>query len=131
MELITLLNVFGPGLTGSDGLEGRLYRKITAPFFTEQTMDRAWRTSYETAGVLMQGLSQLQYTGPSRNLRSVIASMTIHNLVSVLFPLGSGEFQLQEKVPSDRRLSLTQAVLSILDHIAMVAFTPRLILSPS
>lgn len=49
VELIALLNIFGPGLTGSDGAEGRLYRKITAPFFNEQTLARVWRVSLDSA----------------------------------------------------------------------------------
>ena len=130
MELIQLLNVFGPGLTGSDGQEGRLYRKITAPFFTEQSMDRAWRTSYESAGILMQDVAQSQPLWPRGSLRSAVASMTLHNLVSVLFPQGSDKYQVHEKAPPSRALSMTQAVLSMLDHIATVAFTPKLILSP-
>ncbi|MCJ1344328.1 hypothetical protein MMC31_002531 [Peltigera leucophlebia] len=36
--LLKMLNIFGPTLTGTDGDEARQYRKITAPFFNEQTL---------------------------------------------------------------------------------------------
>ncbi|KAL9100068.1 MAG: hypothetical protein Q9163_004509 [Psora crenata] len=87
-ELIELLNVFGPGLTGSEGPEGRLYRKVTAPFFTEQTMDQVWNTSIESIGALMQSLVAAQQPSEllqqsereRRSLRSIMASMTLHNV---------------------------------------------------
>ena len=37
-ELIKQLNFFGPTITGTDGEEARLYRKITTPFFNEKTL---------------------------------------------------------------------------------------------
>ena len=92
-------------------------------------MDRAWQTLFDSAGTLIQNLAQTQRSGQERSLKSAIASMTIHNLVAVLFSYGQGKFQLEENVPSTHSLSLTQAVLSMLDHIAIVAFTPRILLS--
>lgn len=40
-----MLNIFGPTLTGTDGDEARQYRKITAPFFNEQTLRQVWINS--------------------------------------------------------------------------------------
>lgn len=132
VELIELLNVFGPGLTGSEGAEGRLYRKVTAPFFTEQTMDKVWRTSIESTGILMQTLAVSQCSAQSaRSLRSMVASMTLHNVFSVCFGKDTDKesFQLQETIPAGHKLGFRQAVLSTLDHIATIAFTPKIFLS--
>lgn len=37
-HLMQILNMFGPTITSTDGAESRLYRRITAPFFSEATM---------------------------------------------------------------------------------------------
>lgn len=37
-HLMSLLEIFGPTITSTDGAESRLYRRITAPFFSEGTM---------------------------------------------------------------------------------------------
>lgn len=132
VELIELLNVFGPGLTGSDGAEGRLYRKVTAPFFTEQTMDQAWRTSIESIGTLMQSVvaSQASNKSERRSLRSMMANMTLHNVFTVCFEkdLDKKSFQLQETIPVGHKIGFRQTVLSTLDHIATIAFMPKFIL---
>lgn len=132
VELIELLNVFGPGLTGSEGANGRLYRKITAPFFTEQTMDQVWRTSIDSIGALMHSLAASQGSKKSeRSLRSMLASMTLHNVFTICFEKDSKKqaFRLQENIPAGYKTGFRQAVLSTLDHIATIAFTPKLILS--
>lgn len=132
IELIELLNVFGPGLTGSEGADGRLYRKVTAPFFTEQIMDQVWRISIESTGALMQSLAASQCSKKSeRSLRSTVASMTLHNMFTVCFEkdVDKQSFQLQEIIPAGHKIGFRQAVLSTLDHIFTVAFTPKFILS--
>ena len=130
IELIELLNVFGPGLTGSEGAQGRLYRRITAPFFTDQTMDHVWKVSIESIGALMERLTMLQGSRKSESLRSMVASMTLHNLFTVCFAKNKGQqsFRSQENTPTGHKIGFRQAVLSSLDHIATIAFTPKFIL---
>lgn len=132
VELIELLNIFGPGLTGSDGPVGRLYRKITAPFFTERTMDQVWTISLDSAGALMEGLITSQTSEPGTTLRSNIANMSLHNLTTVCFernPNAVKKFQLHESIPAGHDMSFRQTVLSVLDHIGAIAFTSKFLLS--
>ena len=134
VELIALLNIFGPGLTGSEGAKGRLYRRITTPFFTEQTMDQAWRVSMDSIGALMQSLTAPQCPNKSeRSLRSMVASMTLHNLFTVCFEKSTDKqsFRLEETVATGRQIGFRQAVLSTLDHIATIALMPKFILGLS
>jgi len=135
VELIELLNVFGPGLTGSEGAEGRLYRKITAPFFTDQTMDQVWRTSMDSVGTLMESVVKSQDSiskvNSKNNLRSMVANMTLHNVFTVCFDKNPGRehFQLEENIPAGHTVGFRQAVTSTLDCIAIIAFMPKFILS--
>ena len=132
VELIELLNVFGPGLTGSEGVNGRLYRRLTAPFFTDQTMEQVWRVAVDSVETLIQGLVESQRSNNSeKSLRSMVASMTLHNVLTVCFLKKSDQksFHLQEIVPTSHKFGFRQAVLSTLDHIAIIAFTPKFVLS--
>jgi cytochrome P450 len=132
VELIELLNVFGPGLTGSEGAEGRLYRKVTAPFFTEQTVDQVWRTSIESVETFMQSVvaSQASKKSNRRGLRSMVASMTLHIVFTVCFgtDVDKKSPQLQETSFIGHKTGFYQTVLSSLDHIATIAFMPKFIL---
>ena len=135
-DLIELLNVFGPGLTGSDGARGRFYRKTTAPFFTTQIMELVWKTSMDSVQDVMPKLAEVlgTETNESReSLRSVVAKMTLHNVVSICFGQDpDGEiFRLQESIPAGHKIGFRKTMTSILDCIAIIAFTPKLILSIS
>lgn len=48
-ELISILNIYGPTMTGTDGPKSRLYRKITGPFFSKKTLRRVFLQSVSGA----------------------------------------------------------------------------------
>ncbi|KAL8861937.1 MAG: hypothetical protein Q9178_001807 [Gyalolechia marmorata] len=137
LELIGLLNVFGPGLTGSEGAEGRLYRKVTAPFFNERTLQEVWRVSIESVEVLLRDLSADTLSSSwkeGRDLRSMVAGMTLHNVFAVCFGKTDdrGEkagYRMEETVPPGHKIGFRQSILSTLDHIGIMAFMPKLILN--
>ncbi|KAH8878738.1 cytochrome P450 [Thozetella sp. PMI_491] len=60
-ELMALLNLYGPTMTGTDGPESRLYRKITAPFFSENTLRRVFAKSVSGAQMLLAALIVFNY----------------------------------------------------------------------
>lgn len=57
--------------------------------------------------------------------------MTLHNVFTVCFGKDTDKqsFQLQELIPAGHKIGFRQALLSTLDHIATIAFTPKYILS--
>lgn len=126
VELIDLLNVFGPGLTGSEGRNGRLYRKITAPYFNEQIMDKVWVTSLESCKELLEDLMELQASGSGMNLRSKIANITLYNVISVCFEDERKQgLRITEASSPGHTRSLRQTVLSVLDHMVIIALIPK------
>ncbi|KAL8917288.1 MAG: hypothetical protein Q9172_005914 [Xanthocarpia lactea] len=140
LELIGLLNVFGPGLTGSEGAEGRLYRRVTAPFFTEKTLQEVWRVSIESVEVLLRDLSTDDALPSSRkkgrDLRSMVAGMTLYNVFAVCFGKTDdrgekGGYRVEETVPPGHKIGFRQSILSTLDHIGTMAFMPKIILNLS
>ena len=133
-KLIALLNVFGPGLTGSEGPEGRLYRRVTAPFFTDQTNERVWRTSIESVTKLMESVLEHQDSKlapqASFHLRSVVADMTLYNVFTTCFEKFPGQRSLQsrEDVAIGQERGFRQAITLSVDYIAQISLMPKVVL---
>ncbi|MCJ1438187.1 hypothetical protein MMC27_007574 [Xylographa pallens] len=126
-ELLNLLNIFGPTMTGTDGHETRLYRKIAAPFFTEQTLEEVWTRSVSDADTLFQVLQP-----GDDELRPVLAKMTLHILNAVCFEdksdLSKELQQSQVQPPPDHELSYSQAIHGVLDTFKTIFLLPKVIL---
>ena len=127
VELMGILNVFGPTMTGTDGQESRFYRKISGPFFNEDTMQRVWESSVGGAGALLEVLR-----GYNEELRPTIARMTLHLLNKVCFESEKNcldELNPQARPPSHHNLSLSQAMAVMLEYLPTIFLTPPCMLS--
>ena len=127
LELMALLNIFGPHITGTDGQEARLYRRITAPFFNEDIMHRVWDTSVSAAGTILP--VKFRY---DNEMRPVLARMTLHILNTLCFEYeldSLHEFLSQERIPSGHKLSYSQAMAELLEYLPTIFLTPSVILS--
>lgn len=125
-ELLSLLNIFGPTITGTDGPEARLYRKITSPFFHKDTINRVWATSVAAASDLMQVANE-----HSQDLRPLLAKLSLHVLNEVCFESTQDCLEVleaREHLLPGHRLSYSHAMADILDHFPIVFLTPPLIL---
>ncbi len=125
-ELLSLLNIFGPTITGTDGWEARLYRKITSPFFHKDTINRVWTKSVAAASDLMQVANE-----HSRDLRPSLARLSLHIVNEVCFESTQDCLEVlraREHVPPRHQLSYSHAMADMLDHFPMVFLTPPLIL---
>ncbi|KAF2198220.1 cytochrome P450 [Delitschia confertaspora ATCC 74209] len=139
-ELLGILNIFGPTMTGTDGAEARLYRKTTAPFFTERTMKQVWTESTKGAKVLLNVFAD---SHPDRTafstsqMRAVISRLTLHILNSVCFEKRIDDEALrkllkgEERAPEGHVLTYSQAMHGVLDYFDVIFFTPRAILNHS
>ncbi|KAI4264426.1 MAG: hypothetical protein L6R42_000462 [Xanthoria sp. 1 TBL-2021] len=128
-ELLQILNIFGPTMTGSDGEETRLYRRTTAPFFNKRTFQRVWT---ESVGSVDDLLTEKFGFGDSAitDLRPILARLTLHILNRIAF---EKEETLREelKVPTKaciHDLGYFEAMSSVLDNFAAIFVTPCLIL---
>jgi len=125
-ELLSLLNIFGPTITGTDGSEARLYRKITLPFFHKDTINRVWTKSIAAASDLMQVANE-----HSRDLRPLLARLSLLILNEVCFESTQDCLEVlraREHVPPGQQLSYSHAMADMLDHFPIVFLTPHLIL---
>ena len=127
IELISLLNIFGPTITGTDGPETRVYRKITSPFFNEETNKRVWKESVAGAGSLMQVINK-----HGQDLRQVLARLTLHLLNVVCYERPqqfSDVLHYREDVPAGHELGYSQAMAAFLEYCPIIYGTSPFILS--
>lgn len=133
-ELLKMLNIFGPTLTGTDGDEARQYRKITAPFFNEETLHQVWINSVSNIETTITLFGKSKIVNHFRGLRPLLAWMALRILNTVCFE-GKREL-LAKSVFSDEvlpghALSYSEAMHSVLDHFGTISYTPFFVLSTS
>jgi cytochrome P450 len=129
MKIMPMLNIYGPTITGTDGAEARLYRKIAAPFFTTQRMKQVWSESILCVEKWMRHLELNKDTDP--DLRPTLGFFNLHVISKVGFGSDMGNFDppSEARAPDDRALSFSQAMLSFINHFMTVFLTPKFILS--
>lgn len=130
-ELLGILNIFGPTMTGTEGPETRLYRRITAPFFNEQTLNQVWQKSISNTGTLLKVLLRDDAPGYNKELRPTLARLTLHLLNAVCYERDEDcldELLFTEQVPPGHELSYSQAMHGVLDSFITIYATPRIIL---
>ena len=129
--LLNMLNVFGPTMTGTSNQESRRYRKITAPFFNEGTMQKIWTDSLDCGGIALKVLLKSQKFGGVEDLRAMLAKLTLYLINSVCFESNRDctcELEEQSVIPPGHSLSYTEAIHTMLDYFPTVAFIPSLLL---
>lgn len=132
-ELISVLNIYGPTMTGTNGEEARLYRKITAPFFSEKTLRRVFTQSISGATRLLEVLTR---PNAHRHLRTLSAKLSLNILNQICFGNQNDsdlekELKFQDNVPDGRTLSYSDALLGLLDNWTGILLVPYLLLRRS
>lgn len=133
-KLMTILNIFGPTMTGTENKEAKIYRRIATPFFNETTMQHLWNKSLEGAQAASKVLSKEKQPGPVLGLRPIFARLSLHLLNAVCFESCSepvAELQDRGEPSPGHRLTFSQAVHTIIDHIPTISLLPPLFLSMS
>lgn len=125
--LMKILNVFGPTMTGTDGPEARLYRRITAPFFNEATLRNVFRQSVQGGKELLLVLAQTTVDDKLRTLTARL-SLNLLNRVSLEHQsqseLGKA-LRFEDQVPLGHTMSYSQAMHALLDNFQTVYVAPR------
>jgi cytochrome P450 len=129
-ELLSILNVYGPTITGTDGPESRLYRKVTAPFFSDKTLRRVFAQSVSAAKILLAALLR---PDAHRQLRTLSARVSLNTLSQITFHYQSDSDLTQalafdENIPEGKTLSFSQALHGLLENLGVVFVVPRWIL---
>ncbi|KAI1305465.1 cytochrome P450 [Xylaria venustula] len=131
--MLGLLNLFGPTMTGTDGPENRLYRKVTAPYFNHTTMESVFRESVEETSSFVEVVTG-QVSALDTELRPMLSKLALHILSKCGFgKTGSclDELQFSEKPSKGHELSFADTFLDIDQDLALIALTPPFLLNNS
>ncbi|KAJ8104960.1 hypothetical protein ONZ43_g7614 [Nemania bipapillata] len=133
VELMSILNIYGPTITGTDGPESRLYRKITGPFFSENTLRRVFTQSAGGAKML---LAALMRSDAHLHLRSLSARLSLNTLCQIAFGYQTDSdlvrgLAFQDSIPDGKTLSYSQALHGLLKNMGVILDVPHWMLRMS
>ena len=131
-DLLNILNILGPTMTGTSNQESHRYRKISTPFFNEDSMQNIWAQSLDGGQAALKVLIGNQKLGYVKELRPVFARLTLHLINSVCFELDKdcvGELEGRSLIPSGHSLRYSQALHTMIDHFKILFALPLSLLS--
>ncbi len=134
VESLAILNVFGPTMTGTSNRQSRVYRKITTPFFNERTMQNLWDRSLEGAQAALKVWMKGRRSTSVCETRPVLARLSIYLINAVCFGGGADPvlaLQDQDNLPNARKLTYSQALVAVINHLPTIFLTPRCLLGIS
>ncbi|PYH91563.1 cytochrome P450 [Aspergillus ellipticus CBS 707.79] len=132
-HLMQVLNIFGPTMTGTDGAESRLYRRIAAPFFNEATMRQVFSHSVQGGEALVPVLSQAT-TYP--RLRTLAARLSLNMVSRVCYHSQDQDdlveaLRFEDRPQGTHRMSYSEAMHTLLDNYMPAFLLPKKILELS
>ena len=131
-EILDILNLFGPTITGATNKEARLYRKVTSPFFNENTFQKVWSQSLTGGEELLKVFAKVQKHGHTADPRAPLARLSLFVLNCVCFESDQDcvkELEGRSPIPSGHVSSLSQAMHTVLDHVKIIYAVPARLLS--
>ena len=131
-DLVNILNLFGPTMTGAENKDARHYKKITAPFFNEDSMQKIWTQSVSGGEALLKVLIKSQRPGCGGDPRPYLARLSLYLLNAVCFESQQDcveELEGRSPIPFGHALGYSQAFHTMLGHIKTVYAVPRPLLS--
>lgn len=129
-QLMSILNIYGPTITGTDGPESRLYRKITGPFFSENTLRRVFVQSVSGAKILLAALTR---PDAHRQLRTLSARVSLNTLSQICFSNQTDSdlvkaLAFEDNIPDKRTLSYSEALHGLMDNWSTIFLVPHWLL---
>lgn len=130
VEMMGMLNLYGPTITATEGEECRTYRKIAAPSFNERTHGAAWAESLKRSLSMIQGWKEAN--APIAQLNEHVARLTLQVISFVCFdrPMDAPSATRLDIQPSkNHKLSYSEAISSMVASIPTLFIIPPPVLS--
>lgn len=127
---MSILNIYGPTLTGTDGPESRLYRKITGPFFSENTLHRVFVKSVSEAKILLAALTR---PNAHRQLRTLSARVSLNTLNQISFSNQTDSdlvksLAFEDDIPDGMSRSYSEALHGLTENWTAIFLVPHWLL---
>lgn len=129
MSLLKMLNIYGPTLSGSEGEEARLYKKITGPSFNEKTHHQVWTESLSQTRDMLVSLTRA--SKPLKSLSDDMAKLALHVISKVFFDktmTWTNEGHSKESLPNRRILTYQQSINAAIENNSILFLTPKFVL---
>ena len=131
VEMMGILNIYGPTITATEGEESRTYRKVAGPSFNARTHDLVWTESLGQTSTMLEQWSGLKT--PIMQLNEDVASLTLKVISYVCFDrqMASSEATTGPQVglPAGHSMSYREAISSMVDNIPVLFVLPPWVLS--
>lgn len=130
VEIMGMLNIYGPTITATEGEESRLYRKTAGPAFNDRTHGSVWTESLGQTASLLNMWRDVKT--PITHLNKDLATLTLHVISYVCFDrqMDWGEESGYEETSSKgHKMSYRKAISSMVANIPILFLVPPLILS--
>ncbi|KAF2183918.1 cytochrome P450 [Zopfia rhizophila CBS 207.26] len=128
IDMLAMLNIYGPTITASEGEENRVYRKVAAPSFNETTHRTVWTESLDQADMMLEFWEQ--NGGKVDQLNHDSNRFALHVLSKVFFNREM-KWLGQEKIPEGHELTYNAAISSVFKYNDTLFMTPKPILNNS
>ena len=130
VEMMGMLNMYGPTITATEGEESRRYRKIAAPSFNDRTHGSAWKESLGQTAALLKRWDSAQ--APLTQVNEDVAKLTLQVISFVCFDRQIGWAEAvgsQDKPPKGHHMTYREAISSMVDYTPTLFVVPPPILS--
>jgi len=130
VEMMGMLNMYGPTVTATEGDESRIYRKTAAPCFNDRTHGSAWTESLGQTSALLRRWASLDT--PITQLNEDAARLTLQVLSYVCFDRQMEWAEAtgrQDELPKGHTMSYRGAISSMVDNISILFIVPPPLLS--
>ena len=131
VEIMTMLNVYGPALPATEGTEARIYRKIASPSFNEETHQIVWSESLEQTEAMLSAWLQGKQSNQIAQLDHDMARLTLHVISQVCFGKKlewANEAGRQGRIPAGHSLSYGEAISTMANRVFPSLLFPRALL---
>lgn len=127
LDMLGMLNMYGPTVTASEGEENRTYRKVAAPLFNEKNHQLVWDEAISQASAMLRTWSHNE--GEIVDLNHDAARLALHVISRVFF---NNEIQWTDQAqapPAGHALTYSFAISSVFKYNSTLFLTPPVLLS--
>ncbi|KAL8917291.1 MAG: hypothetical protein Q9172_005917 [Xanthocarpia lactea] len=125
VEMMGMLNLYGPTITATEGEESRTYRKIAAPSFNDRTHRSAWTESLKRSLSLLQRWESMN--APIERLDTHVARLTLQVISFVCFDRSvdlPSATALETNLSKSHKMTYSEAISSMVENISTLFIVP-------
>jgi cytochrome P450 len=126
VDMLGMLNIYGPTITASEGEEYRTYRKIASPSFNESTHSTVWREAIRQAELMFQFWTQNAGHVPDMNTHA--SKYALHVLSKSFFDKEMA-WDTGMETRRGHELTYSEAINAVFKYNDTLFMTPRPLLS--